>query len=113
LNVELGNYYHSVGSMHLYERHFSLAKDIINEGLSKKIKSMPNMINLGQHKTFLNIESRIRNNEIEIDELLSLEIDRYWKDLLLILMNFRYKKNKIENSLLKIAYEEAYKNLLV
>jgi thymidylate synthase len=30
-DVELGSYYHTAGSMHLYERHFPMAHDILHE----------------------------------------------------------------------------------
>lgn len=30
-SLELGNYYHNAGSMHIYERHFPMAENIINQ----------------------------------------------------------------------------------
>jgi thymidylate synthase len=30
-NLELGNYFHHAGSMHIYEKHFKMAKNILNE----------------------------------------------------------------------------------
>lgn len=35
-SITLGKYYHTVGSVHLYERHFGMAEEILGEYSSKK-----------------------------------------------------------------------------
>jgi thymidylate synthase len=32
MDLQLGEYHHHAGSMHIYERHYDMAKDIMNEG---------------------------------------------------------------------------------
>ena len=33
MDLQLGEYHHHAGSMHIYERHYDMAKDIMNEGV--------------------------------------------------------------------------------
>ena len=49
--VDLGSYYHHAGSLHLYERHFSMAEKIIVE--SKEINN-PDRFVLNQDLTWKN-----------------------------------------------------------
>lgn len=66
IDLKLGKYYHTAGSIHLYERHFKLAEDIINEqdndeefDLTLGMKSLYNL----QHLTMLSkLESMLRVN---------------------------------------------------
>lgn len=82
LGVELGSYFHVAGSLHLYERHFPLAKRIVSCEESF-YSEMPSMQAHYQLESFLSFESRIRSGaETDLDVR---SLDPYWKDLLNVL----------------------------
>jgi len=93
LGFELGRYFHNVGSMHIYERHFDMAKKMIN---SENFDSIP--MSVMQHSTsldiFLNFEKKIRKEDIGENDIIKLSIDNYWKELLIILLDYKRKKQK-------------------
>jgi thymidylate synthase len=59
LGVELGTYSHLVGSLHLYKRHFELARRIISCGSSFPFE-MPHVREYSELRSFLTLESQIR-----------------------------------------------------
>jgi thymidylate synthase len=50
LKVELGEYHHHAGSMHIYERHYKMANNILKDGV-EYYKQKPNKIVLNQNIT--------------------------------------------------------------
>ncbi len=82
LNVELGEYYHAVGSLHLYARDVKNAKKYLSEGFQSTKLIMPPMPN-GDPRTsiqlLLDIESKIRLNSAI--QMIELSLDPYWCDL--------------------------------
>lgn len=86
LDVEMGLYYHAVGSLHLYENMKDPAQAYMKEGLQSTKKNMPEMPEgdpWPSLKILLDAESKIRNNEtVDID---SLELHPYWQDLIRII----------------------------
>ncbi len=91
LNVELGKYYHNVGSMHIYERHFDLGKRMINEKMPS-ILNEPKMEGHNFINEFLKYEELIRQKDISFDTISSLEINHYWKNLLTQLVKYRVER---------------------
>ncbi|QOG03480.1 thymidylate synthase [Flavobacterium sp. MDT1-60] len=97
LDFEIGEYYHSVSSLHLYEDDIEKAKKYINEGLQSSKFQMPPM---PKENVFEKIEiikeyeNKIRNEvDFNID---NIEIDPYWYDLIILLkIHSLYKNNKI------------------
>jgi hypothetical protein len=84
LGVELGNYYHFAASMHLYERHFDLARKIAEHDFASSFE-MPPMQEVGELPKFLMFESRIRSG-IPLRELVeSRHLNLYWRQLLAVL----------------------------
>lgn len=65
-NLELGSYYHTAGSMHLYERHFELAHEILNEYSPsfKFCKGMLPLDSLEQLQDLCIQEDLLRNKRI-------------------------------------------------
>jgi len=59
LGIELGTYFHSAGSMHLYERHIDLAGRTIAEG-AFSASPMPAMEEVGSIAAFLDFEQSLR-----------------------------------------------------
>jgi thymidylate synthase len=82
LGAELGSYHHLVGSLHLYRRHFEMAKRIVACSASYPYE-MPPMEARGELPTFLKMESLIRTNLPMGAEIEALH--PYWRDLLDVL----------------------------
>ncbi|MDF2437768.1 MAG: thyA [Bacteroidota bacterium] len=91
LEVEIGKYYHNVGSMHIYEKHFGLGKEMLNYTIQKKI-SEPKMEEIGALKEFIKYEELIRTGKINTKEIQDFSIHQYWKSLLIHLGNFKNEK---------------------
>lgn len=90
LDIQIGEYYHQVASMHIYERHFSiLEKTIINPDYFKF--SMPKMENIKELDSFLRTEEKLRQGKTTIDKVDS----SYWQELADIL---RLRSPNLTNS---------------
>ena len=90
LDLELGEYVHFVGSMHIYEEHNDLVTTYLKEGYHKvtQMPVMPKGDALADFDRLLDIEASIRNGE-KVDPS-RLDIDPYYQDLTrLLLTNFR------------------------
>lgn len=89
LGIDIGNYVHIVGSLHIYEHHFTLTHDMYNAKDYRKytMPAMPSNI-----QTDLNIlqdiEKKLRNQQ-EIDTLPCLE---YVKGLLSVIYEYSKKR---------------------
>jgi thymidylate synthase len=91
LGVELGTYSHVAGSLHLYKRHFELARRIIS-GNSSFLFEMPPMREYSELRSFLTLESRIRSRHQAETEMRAL--DTYWTALIEVLRWYSlYKRN--------------------
>jgi thymidylate synthase len=82
LGTDLGSYFHLVGSLHLYKRHFELAERIVASKSSFPY-GMPPMREHGQLTSFLALEQKIRVRE-QIDTEVG-KLDPYWDHLLGVL----------------------------
>jgi len=90
LGLQLGTYTHTVGSLHLYEKHFDLAQKIVG-GQIVPADEMPAMEQYGQLSSFLVLEARLRTGA-SVDSQEKLSLHPYWRDLLSVLEWFRYAK---------------------
>lgn len=86
LNVSMGKYYHFIGSLHIYERHYQLMEDILDNPEFFTME-MPKMNSIDGISDFLNVEKLIRKGEYD-----KHEITGYWGDFLDILV---LRSNKI------------------
>jgi thymidylate synthase len=91
LEVDLGNYYHNIGSFHIYEHHFPLGEQMLNENYSS-ISDQPSMSNKEDMNDFLKYEELIRTSDVDFSKIKHLGIDQYWKDLLFHLWEYKTKK---------------------
>ncbi len=86
LDVEVGEYMHAVGSLHLYEEHRKRAQRLVGEGWQTTKLAMPAMP-IGDPwvsiRTVLNAESAIRHREVM--NLGELSLHEYWEDLVRLL----------------------------
>jgi thymidylate synthase len=90
LGLELGSYTHVVASLHLYERHFELARRIVRNPSACDFEMAPMQAHR-QIKTFLEFEGQLRSGRsIGVDQEPSL--DPYWWNLLAVLDWFRLAK---------------------
>lgn len=93
LGVELGEYRHSVGSLHLYERDDKKAIRYLEEGwqLGRPMPPMPKGDPWASVRTLLNFEEAVRNGDASaIDPRESME--PYWADLATLLAIYKAGK---------------------
>lgn len=105
LGVEVGHYYHSVGSLHLYEHDFEAAREYIGEGWHGHVTMppMPQGDPWDQIHILLEIETLIRRSlRLEIQDL-PLPEPGYWRDLALLLCAYKLIREKRKDDLAAIA----------
>lgn len=104
LGIEMGSYYHNVGSLHAYERHFDFIQGIIDNPKFVDFE-MPKMENVDDISEFLINEEKLRTGKI-----ISHEMKGYWGDFLDILS---LRSSKVQQSKKqKIINNSYYKNVL-
>jgi thymidylate synthase len=94
LSVEIGEYKHYVGSLHLYESDIENTKNFLNEGWQETVlmPPMPRGDPWSSIKLVLAAEKRIRKRKF--DNNTSQKIDPYWADLLRLLEIYRLDKEE-------------------
>lgn len=113
LNVELGEYLHFVGSLHIYERHYNFGKKILNKN-NYRIETMDEMPKdfIKQVPKLLRIEQKIREEKryynIEKNETYQAELINVLNFHLAKRLNNENEKNKYRNEVL-----EKYRSLLL
>ena len=101
LGVELGNYVHISNSLHIYEQWFEVAKKIMDSGNSAFYGNMKPMQFVKEEiwdeiADVLKYEQMIRTEPIKLVEIIkqefeiTIEISRYWVELLLVLIFKRF-----------------------
>lgn len=115
IGVEIGNYIHKVGSLHIYEKEVERAKQYLSEGF-QKLSSMPPMPIGDQWNwlpTVLNYEERIRLSKDVIEAPNTLP--EYWREIIKFLAAYqqmRLRKFDIVQSLIKSISTDDYRNIL-
>ncbi|OTA17660.1 thymidylate synthase [Xenorhabdus vietnamensis] len=99
INCELGNYYHYVVSLHLYETDIMRARDFIDEGFmltDSVMDEMPKGSFFRDKNIILDFEYKIRNGfPINLE---NINLDVYWIDILKLILFFtQTKSNKISD----------------
>jgi thymidylate synthase len=82
----LGTYTHIVGSLHLYERHFQFAREILRNQDEREFE-MPPMEERDELPRFLGAEAQVRSDLPAEDQL-----HPYWSNLLAVLKSYRLFK---------------------
>lgn len=94
LSVELGDYYHAVGSLHLYQGSKQKAMEYLDEGFQSTSKYM-NPMPIGDPweaiRKLLEMEHRLRKQEQV--SIASYELDPYWADLGYLLQIYSVSKD--------------------
>ncbi len=96
VGVELGEYKHCAGSLHLYEKHFEVAQQYLDEGWQDPA-SMPAMPMGDPHDGIewlrgIEESARLRRGDLE-DVIRAALVDEYWKDLGRLLLSFRASRD--------------------
>jgi thymidylate synthase len=89
LGLEMGTYYHVVGSLHLYRNHISVAEQLVGEGFDDT--EMPQLRDLEFLEKFLMFERLVRTNFAESLPIL-LSLPSYWRHLGEVIYNFVLRK---------------------
>ena len=90
LGVELGTYSHFATSLHLYERHFDLANEIIHTSAFGSFE-MPRMTDHHQLVDFLALEANLRENWATSRNG-DVQLSGYWKGFLSVLEWYSHVK---------------------
>jgi thymidylate synthase len=80
LGVDLGWYQQNAGSIHVYERHYDIAEDIVSFGIPKNTPPMPPMTKVSSISEFLEVEKRLRNGDASGVKK-SSSLPKFWRDL--------------------------------
>lgn len=92
-DLELGTYYHTAGSLHLYERHFSQAEDILDVYEKKKWavsrEVMPPLTSLEDLSRLCDDERLLRKREIE-----RIDLEKYQGGERWLAQNLNYHRQK-------------------
>lgn len=94
LGVEMGEYKHFIGSLHIYENDIPAADAFMAEDWQSSVE-MPRMPAGDPWASVLKVltaERKLRNNKDLIES--DYAIDPYWADLIRLLQIFRHSKNK-------------------
>lgn len=109
LGVGLGDYFHSVSSMHIYKDDIKMVTDFLEEGWHRKTSYMPAMpaenpvesmcLLLKAEESF-----RLGNINFNVDE----GLDEYWMDIVNILKCFALSKNKDVKSMQELICDVSF-----
>jgi thymidylate synthase len=101
LSVDVGEYMHTSGSLHIYERHFKMAEEIIAERVEHKVPRMPR---IPTYRDIIPIQSMLATeNELRstanpdalisvLDNFKNLVDESYWRDWMIILASHQASK---------------------
>jgi thymidylate synthase len=102
IELDLGNYHHAVGSLHLYEEHERSAREYLGEGWQESL-SMPPMPE-GDPWTairwLLGKEARIRGGDFDMSD--AGDVDAYWADLARLLLVHGHLKRKDRRAIVEV-----------
>lgn len=95
LNVELGSYFHTVGSLHLYDNNREKVKQYLDEGYQPTKLFMPPMPKTDPWPSInklIAVEEKIRKSQIYVLD----NLEGYWSEIAkLVQIHFLYKRKDI------------------
>lgn len=103
LNVGLGAYHHTVGSLHLYDKHRELAKLYLKEGWqsTSEMPSMPKGSPWKAIRALVKAERVIRTKK-NARTRAARNLPPYWRDLVTLLQIYRYSTDRRPSELPKL-----------
>lgn len=96
LNVKIGTYYHSVGSLHLYRRHVQAARAVANDTIWRDLE-MPRLSHVEELPIFLSAERGLRLGDPNAPGLVD-RLSQYWRELAEVLTYYSFAKKKRQSS---------------
>jgi|TARA_Y100000310_G_scaffold7486_1_gene8183 thymidylate synthase len=119
LGVGIGEYIHTSNSLHIYERHFDMAKEMISDSEQSKAKhlhakfgQMPSMPSMPPTDRLFAIEANLRiaknNNDINQVLVASKDLEPYWFDWVKVLASHRCKKLKDNDTSIELINSTSY-----
>jgi thymidylate synthase len=94
LGCEIGCYYHSVGSLHLYEKDFRLAEEIVSQGKTSSLP-MQKMESLDEMPLLHQVEFKTRNGTEAIFNKKQFR-DSYWSEFAKVVSIWNNHKNAVK-----------------
>jgi thymidylate synthase len=112
LGVDVGSYYHCVGSIHLYERNVEAAESMLRDPSIHELE-MPPLSHREELETFLKTERAFRLGSKSAEELLQ-GLSTYWRELAEVLSWYSLVKcGSAKSTALKvISSDSPYRELI-
>lgn len=111
LNVELGTYYHSTGSLHLYQKHVCAAQAVLDDSNWRNFE-MPRLSKPEALPQFLSAEHALRLGDPSAPRLLET-LPQYWRELAEILVCHSLKQQSNgKNSIATVSAHSPYSDVL-
>jgi thymidylate synthase len=88
ISVEVGQYIHVAGSLHLYDEHAENARRFLNEGYfgTKEMPPMPDLDPMTAVEELITVEEKLRSGSDPLS--VPLPSNQYWADLARLLVAF-------------------------
>jgi thymidylate synthase len=111
LNVELGRYHHSVGSLHLYQKHVRAAQTVLDDSDWRNFE-MPRLSKPEVLPQFLSAEHALRLEDPSAPRLVET-LPQYWHQLAEILACYSLgQQNPGRNSIATVSEDSPYSDVL-
>jgi thymidylate synthase len=112
LRVELGVYYHSVGSIHLYKRHLHAARSVLKDNGCREFE-MPRLLNTEEIPQFLAVEHSLRLMEPDAEQRIQ-GLSSYWRQLAEVLASYGIVKHghEIRESSGRVLAKSPYRDFI-
>lgn len=96
LDLEVGEYKHCAGSLHLYEEDLEAAKKYLDEGWQDPVPmpAMPKGDPWNDISWLQEVEQAARLNKSPLPDIQAAAVETYWKDLARVLISRRASKDK-------------------
>lgn len=107
MKIEIGSYFHSVGSMDFFEKDSTLAEKLLNDKENTNYNEdrfvfpvMPNENNWPHIHKLIKIEKEIRTGKISLNNemIQNLDLPKYWADIVRLFTIYRNILNKAPTS---------------
>lgn len=122
LGVELGNYYHNVGSMHIYESDVTKVVQYLQDRKTtthldyEQLPVMPKGDNSSFIQTLLSFEEKLRKNELKLTSAIikKANLPSFWEQVLILfgIYNHIHHDDLLEQQLLS-KLEPIYKECVI
>lgn len=102
LNIEVGEYYHTVGTMHIYQTDDTWVSHVLEDprSLNFKFPMMPSGNNWDMIKKLMKYEKMLRKNECTMDwqAILDTGLSPYWQQILALFSIYQmiYFKREVD-----------------